>query len=262
MNIVTINDGQAVTTTMAIALGTDNQHKNVIEMVRSYLDDLEEFGRVAFETRPFETAGGTQRREVAILNEQQSTLLLTYMRNSDIVRSFKKHLVKEFWAMAEKLRGQPAADPMAVLSDPAAMRGLLLTYTEKVIALEEKVAEQAPKVAFAMQVEVAPDAIDVCKAAQLLGTGRNRLMQFMREKHWVTRYNQPYQDKIDAGLLNTKLSRPYEHPERGLQQSVTTLVTGKGLVKLRQLLEEREQEISNVWMMSKAIHHHGGRDAR
>ena len=39
------------------------------------------------------------------------------------------------------------ADPMAELSNPAAMRGLLLTYTEKVLALESEVAEQAPKVA-------------------------------------------------------------------------------------------------------------------
>lgn len=135
------------------------------------------------------------------------------------------------------------------------------------LALENKVQaealnEQAPKVAFARQVEVAPDAIDVCKAAQLLGTGRNRLMQFLREKHWVTRYNQPYQDKIDAGLLNTKIGRPYEHPERGLQQSVTTLVTGKGLVKLRQLWDERQKAISDAWMLSKSANNQEVRHAR
>lgn len=36
-----------------------------------------------------------------------------------------------------------AADPMVVLSDPAALRGLLLTYTEKVQKLESTVKEQA-----------------------------------------------------------------------------------------------------------------------
>lgn len=73
--------------------GTSTQHKNVMELVRTYLSDLEEFRGVAFQTLPFETAGGTQKREVAILNEQQSTLLLTYMRNSEIVRAFKKRLL-------------------------------------------------------------------------------------------------------------------------------------------------------------------------
>lgn len=254
--IVTITDGLAVTTTLAIAEGTGVEHKAVIQLVRTYLTDLGEFGRVTFEMRPFETAGGMQRREVAILNEQQSTLLLTYMRNSEIVRSFKKRLVREFWQMAEKLRGQPASDPMAVLSDPAAMRGLLLNYTEKVIALEEKVAEQAPKVAFAKQVEVAPDAIDIAKAAKLLGTGRTRLMAFLREIRWINRYNQPYQDKIEAGLLDTKLGK-WEHPDHGLQQSVTTLVTGKGLVKLQKLWDERQQTIKAAGMMSVASRDHG-----
>lgn len=102
MTLVTLNNGAAVTTSLAIAEGTQNQHKNVLEMVRSYLADLKEFGRVAFETRPFETAGGKQQREVALLNEQQSTLLLTYMRNSDIVRQFKKALVKAFWEMRQQ----------------------------------------------------------------------------------------------------------------------------------------------------------------
>ena len=51
--IVTVSNGQAVTTTLAIADGTDTQHKNVMELMRNYLANLEEFGRVAFETRPF-----------------------------------------------------------------------------------------------------------------------------------------------------------------------------------------------------------------
>ncbi|KOR31050.1 hypothetical protein TI05_13110, partial [Achromatium sp. WMS3] len=40
--------------------------------------------------------------EYAELNEQQSTLILTYMRNTLIVRDFKKKLVKAFWELAHK----------------------------------------------------------------------------------------------------------------------------------------------------------------
>ena len=47
-------DGNAVTTSLAIAEGTEVQHKNVMELVRTYLADLQEFGRVTFETRSFE----------------------------------------------------------------------------------------------------------------------------------------------------------------------------------------------------------------
>ena len=110
MQLVTTNrDGQPVTTTLAIAEGTGNEHRAVLQLVRKYLADFEGFGGVAFQMRPFETAGGTQQREVAILNEHQATLLLTYMRNSDVVREFKKTLVGEFYRMANELRQQPVA---------------------------------------------------------------------------------------------------------------------------------------------------------
>lgn len=78
----------------------------VIKLVRKYQGDLEEFGNIGFEIQ--NTGGRAGRKtEVATLNEQQSTLLLTYMRNSEIVRRFKKALVKAFW----ELRNREAAGP-------------------------------------------------------------------------------------------------------------------------------------------------------
>lgn len=49
--------------------------------------DFEDFGQVAFETRP-----GYNNSQVrfALLNEQQATLLMTFQRNTDQVRAFKK----------------------------------------------------------------------------------------------------------------------------------------------------------------------------
>lgn len=96
-NLVSIVNGEPLTTSIAISIGSRNEHKAVIQLVRQYRGDLEEFGRVAFEMSPFETAGGVQKREVALLNEQQATLLLTYMKNTAIIRAFKKRLVKEFF---------------------------------------------------------------------------------------------------------------------------------------------------------------------
>ncbi len=118
-------------------------------------------------------------------------------------------------------------------------------------AQAEALAEQAPKVAFAQQVEVAPDAIDLGKAAKLIGTGRTRLMAFMREIRWINRFNQPYQDKIEAGLLDVKLGS-WEHPDHGLQQSVTTLVSGKGLVRLQSLWDERQHAVGAALMQPAA----------
>lgn len=243
--LVTITDGLAVTTTLAIAEGTGVAHKAVIQLVRTYLTDLGEFGRVAFEMRPFETAGGMQRREVAALNEQQSTLLLTYMRNSEIVRSFKKRLVREFWQMAEKLRGQPASDPMAVLSDPAAMRGLLLNYTEKVLALEEKVAEQAPKVQALDRIATYSDgSFCVRDAAKNLQVQEKRLRQWLSEHNWI--YRRPmgsgwlaYSDRLKAGLLEHKITTGNKG-DGGEWTDTQVRVTAKGMAKLALLLPPDE----------------------
>ena len=102
MTIVTIKDGDAVTTTLVIADGTFSDHASVIKLVRTYQADLEEFGLLDFKS---ESTGG-RPTEYAFLNEPQSTLLLTYMRNTDIVRAFKKKLVREFWDLVQQ-RNQP-----------------------------------------------------------------------------------------------------------------------------------------------------------
>ncbi|WP_110685096.1 Rha family transcriptional regulator [Salinicola aestuarinus] len=120
--------GELITTTTAIAEGIDRDHASVVRLVREHRDDLEEFGRVGFEIQPFETSGGTQRREVASLNEPQATLLLTYMRNTDIVRAFKKRLVRTFYEMRDQLRAEPAPAPMddvAAISRASAIAGAL-----------------------------------------------------------------------------------------------------------------------------------------
>lgn len=78
----------------------------MIKLVRSYLVALQEFGRVRFEIQPFMTAGGEQRREVAVLPESQATLLLSLMKNSPKVVDFKVRLVKEFYWMREELQNQ------------------------------------------------------------------------------------------------------------------------------------------------------------
>ncbi len=72
------------------------EHKDVLVLIRKYQSDFEEFGRVTFETAPFVTAGGMQNREVAILNEDQATLLMTMFSNTALVRKFKVNLIKAF----------------------------------------------------------------------------------------------------------------------------------------------------------------------
>jgi len=99
-------------------------------------------------------------------------------------------------------------------------------------ALVHEVAAQAPKVEFHDQVVQSDQLLDLGETGKLLGTGRTRLCRWMRENRWLNRYNEPYQDKIEAGLLDLKYSKPWTHPEKGEVRSITTMVTGKGLARL------------------------------
>ena len=103
MQLVEIKKLDLVTNSAVIASGVMKDHKPVIQLIRKYKSDLEEFGRVEFEMRPFQTDGGMQKQEIALLNEQQTTLLITYMRNNEVVREFKKRLVAEFFTMRSAL---------------------------------------------------------------------------------------------------------------------------------------------------------------
>ncbi|WP_423487930.1 Rha family transcriptional regulator [Mycobacteroides sp. PCS013] len=95
------SDGEPFTTSLVIAAETGNQHKNVLGLIRANMDDLNELGDlVAFQTRPREVGQhGGGDTEFAVLNEPQSALLITYMRNNEVVRDFKKRLVAGFYAM-------------------------------------------------------------------------------------------------------------------------------------------------------------------
>jgi phage regulator Rha-like protein len=99
--LVTLFDGNPVTNTMILAEGTGVQHKNIIGLVRKYVDDLSEFGLVAFQTRPRlrgEHGGGDV--EFANLNEPQSALIMTYMSNTPVIREFKMRLIAAFFELA------------------------------------------------------------------------------------------------------------------------------------------------------------------
>lgn len=95
IHLVPANDGPRVSS-FDLAEGLGTKHEAAIKLVRRYREDFEEFGRVGFEIQSFATKGGQQSREVAILNEDQAYLLLSYSRNVKHVRELKKGLIRAF----------------------------------------------------------------------------------------------------------------------------------------------------------------------
>ncbi|WP_288399074.1 Rha family transcriptional regulator [uncultured Acinetobacter sp.] len=115
VKLVDVQKGQPTTTTLQIALGLRLTHKSVIQLLRTYLPDIQEFGKVRFESSydsnglsnsafempnsGLEIRNSNQGRHTryAILNEQQAYFLMTLMRNNPRVISFKKALVRAFF---------------------------------------------------------------------------------------------------------------------------------------------------------------------
>lgn len=240
-------DGQAVTTSLAIAEGTQNQHASVLRIIRDNVDDFEgDFGRVRFEIRPFETAGGTQKREVAILNEQQATLLLTYMRNNEVVKGFKKHLVKSFFDIREKFRNQ-VAQPIAIPQTlPEALR-LAADLAEKNQKLLEEQKVNAPKVEYCDQIVADNGAMTITKAAKVIGYPPRKFKDYIRLIGWLyANADTPMQHVITSGYMVLRYAH-WTDNEGNYVEKPYAHITAKGMFVLYQrmrkegLIEKHEQ---------------------
>ena len=168
--------GEFVVTSETIANGAGVEHLSVLQLIGNNIADFEEFGTVAFEMRPL--PGGGLPVRVALLNEQQATLLMTFQRNTDQVRAFKKALVKAFFEMARKQ--QPAlpqtySEALRELADKA----------EQNAALEAKVNADAPKVEYVERFVAAEDLRIMRNVAKSIDLTETELRNALLEHHWI-----------------------------------------------------------------------------
>jgi len=105
---------------------------------------------------------------------------------------------------------------------------------DKTAALESKIKEDAPAVAFAHDVGECPKDVTVEKFAKAtferFGFGRNKLHAWLRENKFLTSKRIPFQKYIDAGWFRTFEELRNGHP------IIVTTITGKGQRKLYEAL--------------------------
>lgn len=226
--IATTTDKQTMSS-REIAELTGKEHRNVMRDIRSMLTELHgEGGVLSFEQTHTEPQNG-QTYPIFSLPKREALILTS------------GYSVKQRAAIIDRwqeLEARPSIDPMQILSDPAAMRGLLLTYTEKVLTLESKVEELTPKAEALDRIADAEGTMNPTLAAKALQVRPKKLFDYLREKHWIYRRpggsgNVAYQDKIQAGYLTHKVTTVQrdDGTEKVVEQ---VLVTGKGLAKLSQ----------------------------
>lgn len=137
----------------------------------------------------------------------------------------------------DQIQAQPQRDPMDVLADPAAMRGLLLNYTEKVLALESRVQEQAPKVEVFERIADAAGSVTIRETANTLRVPERKFVLWLLQNDWCYRRAGhksllAYADKVKAGYLVLKQT-PIKDAHTGEERlSEQVRVTPLGLTVL------------------------------
>ncbi|MGY1576874.1 Rha family transcriptional regulator [Pediococcus pentosaceus] len=80
------------------------KRRSINKLITTNKRDLEEFGVLCFQiAKPTKGTKGGRPKKIYQLNEEQATLLITYLDNTPQVRKFKKELVRQFYAMKTEL---------------------------------------------------------------------------------------------------------------------------------------------------------------
>lgn len=195
-------------------------------------DFVEGADYVVFAETGKNSSGGRPAKEYHISLDMAKEL-------SMVERNEKGKEARQYFIRMEK-KAQQAIDPAAILESPAAMRGLLLSYTEKVIALESKVDAMQGDVAAHERLTKADGSLNVTEAAKNLGIRPKDLFDWLSHNGWTyKRANSQnwlgYQTKCNQGLLEHKTTTVLraDGSEKITEQ---VRVTAKGLSVLAKLI--------------------------
>lgn len=206
---------------------TGKQHQHVRRDIEAMAEGLKIdpsiFGRIYRDARNREQSEyALPRRECLILVSGYSIEL--------------RARIIDRWEELER-RERPA---LPDLNNPATLRLLLADYANDKIALEEQVAELAPKADALDRIATADGSMCITDAAKTLQVQPKAAFQFLRAHRWI--YSRQgggdiaYQDKLASGLLEHKTTTI--HRSDGSEKVTTQVrVTPKGLARLAKELQ-------------------------
>ncbi|MFM4929410.1 phage antirepressor KilAC domain-containing protein [Aeromonas dhakensis] len=232
-----LNGGDATMTSLEIAELVGSRHDNVkvtIERLAKkdviQLPAMQDCGRI-------NGLGLNQQISVYVFTSKQGkrdSLIVV----AQLCPEFTARIVDR-WQELEDVVTKPV-DPMVALNDPATMRGLLLSYSEKVISLEHQVEEMRPDVEALERIAIADGSLNLTEAAKALQQPPRKFNQHLCSQRWI--YKRAggkqwlgYQDKVQQGLVEHKVTTvPLADGGERLCEQVR--ITPKGLTRLAQQL--------------------------
>lgn len=248
MNLVSMENDRPVTTSLVVAEAFYKQHKNVLRDIEA-LECSVEFNRLNFEPISYKDSMNRSKPAYNITRDGFTFLAMGFTGSK--AAEFKEKFIMAFNAMEAKLK-QP--DPMVSLNDPHVMRNLLLNYSEKVVALEQTVTEQAPKVAALDRISTADGSLCLTDAAKSLQIRPKDLTSWLSSHKWI--YKRAggknwigYQDKLQRLLLEHKITI-VERSDGTDKTTEQVRVTPRGMAMLAGLIDPppiiNQQQIVNA----------------
>ena len=177
-------------------------------------------------------------------NGVSDAYLIEIQKRIDRIHKFKHWVTSEVLPAIRKT-GMYGKMDSYMIDDPVERAKRWIEEQEEKLALERKVEEDKPKVAFADHVADTSDLIDINTLAKLakdenIRIGQKRLFKWLRDKKYLMsdekHKNQPYQRYIDNGLFEVK-EYTFETPYT-TKIGHTTYVTGKGQITIIEKLRE------------------------
>ena len=221
--LVTLQDNQALTTSLKIAEYFGKDHSRILKDIRSLLESNEVTqGDFALS----EYLDSTGRKLPAYnLTKDGFTLLAMGFTGSKALK-FKTSYIKAFNLMEAKLKEQ--ATNQVTLPSYAETLRLYADTLEAKEQLEANYQKALPKIAFHDQVATSINSITVGEFAKVIGTGEGRLFKWFKENGYLITSQQPYQSYIERGYFKV-IEKVRTSPITGEQVTYfQVLVTGKG----------------------------------
>ena len=107
-DLVFIKRNDAFTNSKVIAEGTGVAHRKLKEVIKKHSKEIESFGKL-YAPYEAESTGG-RREQYFVLNEPQAAFLITLLKNTQKVVSFKAELVRQFYMMRRILAERQTAE--------------------------------------------------------------------------------------------------------------------------------------------------------
>ncbi len=238
--IVIARDGEVFANSRDVAAYFAKDHNHVLRDIDALIAAAPDLGLSKFGQTPYVHPQNGQTYRSFDMTRDGFSLLAMGFTGGKALR-WKLAYIEAFNSMEAELRKSPSI--VLDYSDPKVLLGVLDHLQTKVAEQQAVIEEQVEKVKKLVRIEESVGSLAITDAAKTLKVGRDWLIRFMQARSWIYKRLGSSnwlgrQEKINAGYLE---HREHLYLDSQGQERVSTSVriTGKGLVKLAELLNEK-----------------------